>query len=375
MAGPVPILLMVRELAVGGGCERDLTKLALTIDRRKFSPHVACFHEGWRAGEIRASGVPVVCFAVRSFRNRSALAGLAHFKRYTRQHAIRLVHAYDLPTSIFASVAGRFSGLPAIVTSHLGHRDLFPSQDRLLAKLADRLSHRVVVNCEAMRRNLTIHEGVPARKLFLSHNGFMPEVFHPTPAHQPRWRPPQFTPADLIIGSVCVLRREKNIQLLLRSFADLRQLHPTLPLKLLIVGSGALEYELLALAQELGIASRTTFEPARQDVEKWYRAMDIFVLPSFSEAFPNAVLEALASGCATIATDVGGIPELVVEGDTGLLFPNRDQPALTAQLNRLVVDPSLRERLAANGARVALSRFTMQQYCERMEAFYTSLLS
>ena len=101
---------------------------------------------------------------------------------------------------------------------------------------------------------------------------------------------PQFAPADLIIGTVCVLRLEKNIPLLLRAFANLRRQHPGLPLKLLIVGSGALEHELPALALQLGIADQTTFEPARKDIERWYHAMDVFVLPSFSEAFPNAVL-------------------------------------------------------------------------------------
>ena len=93
---PTPILLMVRELAVGGGCERDLTKLALTIDRQKFAPHVACFHEGYRADELRAAGVPVTRFDVHSFRDRSALSGIAQFRRYTHQHGIRLVHAKRL---------------------------------------------------------------------------------------------------------------------------------------------------------------------------------------------------------------------------------------------------------------------------------------
>ena len=365
---PEPILLMVRELAVGGGCERDLTKLALTIDRQKFTPHVACFHEGYRADEIRAAGLPVTRFPVRSFRDRSFVTGMVQFQRYTRQHRIRLVHAYDLPTSIFASAAGRWSRLPAIVSSHLGHRDLFPRKDRLLAKMADRLSHRIVVNCEAMRHNLTHLEGVPPAKIFLSHNGFMPEVFHPAP---PAWRPPQFTPQDLIIGSVCVLRHEKNLPLLLRSFRELS--HPSL--KLLIVGSGALEQELKALANELGIAARTHFEPARQDVERWYRAMDIFVLPSYSEAFPNAVLEAMASGCATVASAVGGIPELITEGENGLLFTNQDQPHLTRQLTRLLNDPALRQRLARNAAQATLANFTMRHYCQRMEAFYTGLLA
>ncbi len=372
---PEPILLMVRELAVGGGCERDLTKLALTIDRTRFEPHVACFHEGYRAEEIRAAGVPVSRFNVRSFRDRSLFTGISQYRRYVTEKGIRLVHAYDLPTSIFVSIAGRLSRTPVIVTSHLGHRELVSTKDRMLGRLSDRLSHRIVVNCDAMRQNLVQDENVAERKIFLSYNGFMPSVFHPARSPQERWRPPQFTPQDLLIGTVCVLRLEKNIPLLLRSFADLRRMQPSVPLKLLVVGSGALEQELQVLAAELGIAADTTFVPARQDVERWYRALDIFVLPSFSEAFPNAVLEAMASGCATVATRVGGIPELITHGETGLLFENRSQSDLTAQLHRLVGDPALRAQLGANASHLTLSRFTMQHYCDRMETFYSDLLS
>jgi len=372
MTLPVPILLLARQLALGG-CERDLTKLALTIDRRKFSPHVACFHEGFRAAEIRSSGVPVTRFDISSFHDLSTLTGLTQFKTYVRQHAIRLVHAYDLPTSIFAASAGRYSRLPAIVTSNLGHRELFSRKVRFLAQLSDRLAHRIVVNCAAMRRHLIDDEQVPDSKIFVSHNGFMPEFFHPSRPNESPWRPPQFSPTDLILGTVCVLRPEKNIPLLMRSFADLRPQHPHL--KLLIVGSGSLDHELPALARQLGIDTHTHFEPARQDVERCYRALDIFALTSYSEAFPNGVLEAMASGCATVATRVGGIPELITDGETGFLFPNQDQATLTAKLQLLIADPVLRRRLAANAAQHALSRFTMQQYCQRMEAFYASLLS
>ena len=372
---PQPILLMVRELAVGGGCERDLSKLALTIDRKQFTPHVACFWDGARADEIRAAGVPVVRFNIRSYRDPTVISGARHFRSYLHEHRIRLVHAYDLPTSIFAAPAGRWSKTPAVVTSNLGHRELFPLKDRLLAKLSDRFSHRIVVNCEAMRRHLLDDEGVPANKIFLSHNGFMPETFHPAKDPQSRFRPPQFTPEDIVIGIVCVLRAEKNIPLLMQSFADLRRMRPNLKLKLLIVGSGALGQELAAKAVELGINGDTHFEPARMDIADWYRAMDVFVLPSYSEAFPNAVLEAMACGLATIATNVGGIPELITDSETGLLFPNRDQAALTAQLSRCVDDESFRRRLGANAAQSVLSRFTMEHYCARMEAFYGSLLA
>src|SRR5438093_4525815 len=93
---PCPVLLMVRELGIGG-CERDLTKIAKGLNRDLFEPHVGCFHsEGLRTEELRAGGIPIIRFPVRSFGSLSALTGALQMGRYLDRHAIRLVHAFDV---------------------------------------------------------------------------------------------------------------------------------------------------------------------------------------------------------------------------------------------------------------------------------------
>src|SRR6202030_2533352 len=102
-----PILLMVRELGIGG-CERDLTKLAKGLDRARFEPHVGCFQEnGLRSEELRAAGIPIVRFPVGSFGSWSALAGARQMGAYLRAHRIGLGHAFATPTDIFAAPAAR----------------------------------------------------------------------------------------------------------------------------------------------------------------------------------------------------------------------------------------------------------------------------
>src|SRR5947207_11914065 len=110
---------MVRELGIGG-CERDLTKIAKGLNRDLFEPHVGCFHsEGLRTEELRAGGIPIIRFPVRSFGSVSALTGALQMGRYLDRHGIRLVHAFDVPTVIFAVPVARAFRTPVVVAGQL----------------------------------------------------------------------------------------------------------------------------------------------------------------------------------------------------------------------------------------------------------------
>ena len=103
---PYPILLLARELGIGG-CERDLAKLALGLDRTKYIPHAGCFREGFRAPELREAGIPITLFPVTSFVNASLWKGAWALRTYVRRHGIVLVHGFDVPGSIFGGLVGR----------------------------------------------------------------------------------------------------------------------------------------------------------------------------------------------------------------------------------------------------------------------------
>ena len=364
---PYPVLLLARELGIGG-CERDLAKLALGLDRSKYIPHAGCFREGFRAPELREAGIPITLFPVTSFVNASLWQGAWALRSYVRRHGIVLVHGFDVPGSIFGGPAGRLWGLPAVVTSMLGSRDLMSAKERRMLRFSDRTAHRVMVNAEATRRHLIDDEGVPAEKIFVNHNGYDPAIFHP--GEVGARKPEALAGAELVIGIVCALRPEKNVSLLVEAFARVRR--PGV--KLLILGSGPLLPALQRQIAEGGLEADCILEPARPDVAGWFRAIDIFVLPSVSESFPNALLEAMASGCASVATRVGGIPELIDDGRNGLLFTNHSVEELAGCLERLITGADLRRRLGEAAAATALERFPISRYCRRMEDFYDSLL-
>ncbi len=371
-AKPWPVLLMVRELNLGG-CERDLTKIALGLDRTLFEPHVGCFHpEGFRMAELQAGGVPVVRFPVTSFGSLSAFTAASQLGDYMRRHRIRLFHAYDSPTVAWGVMAARFQGAPVVLSSQLSYRGLNANRlTQQLIRWSDRLVDRVVVNCEAMRRHLVDDEGLKTEKTYLCYNGVETEVFYP-PATSERERRPELEGASVVIGSVCALRREKRLDLILEAYARVKGLRPGV--KVVMVGSGVEREGLEQQAERLGIRSDVVFVPAQQDVASWLRSMDIFVLASESEAFSNALLEALACGCAPIGSSVGGTPEQIVDGERGFIFPSQDVAALADKLKRLILDDGLRKSFGLRSAEFARTELSMGRACERMGGLYRSLI-
>ena len=192
--------------------------------------------------------------------------------------------------------------------------------------------------------------------------------FAPDPSRRTRGR--------VTIGIVKSLAPKYGVDLLLRAFAGLvadadvtRQLSDEL--RLLIVGDGPQRAELEALARELGIAPRAEFAGAvaHADVPAWLNRLDIYAAPSRldSESFGVAVIEASACALPVVVSDVGGLPEVVRDGETGLIVPRDDVPALQAALKRLVLDAALRERLGQRGRAHVASDYEWGHCVDLME--------
>jgi glycosyltransferase involved in cell wall biosynthesis len=182
-----------------------------------------------------------------------------------------------------------------------------------------------------------------------------------------------YGPADLLF--ICVARffPQKNHKLLLESFAQSQA--AKLPhAHLLLAGDGSLEQETRELAQALGIAHRVRFLGRRSDIRALLGASDAFVLGSLWEGNPLSVMEAMAAGLPIAVTAVGGVPELAIQGVSGLIVPPANAAALAGAINQLTADPALRQRLGAAAALRALARFDHRQMALAYESLYESLL-
>lgn len=367
----IDVLLMCRTLHAGG-TERQLTKIAVALDRSRFRPHVACFRtggdDGFYAPELHAAGVHLTELPVRSFKSWSAVRGYLELRDYVRRNQIRLVHTFDVPLNIFGVPGARLAGVPVVLSSQRAHRGLTPGVRDLMLRISDRLSDGAVVNCVAMRDHLIRDYHLPPERVHLCYNGIDTDVFHP----HPRRRMPGLENKSLVIGVVCVLRAEKNLRVLLEAFSQVRRLHEGL--QLVVAGDGPERANLEQQSRELGLGSDCLFAGAVRESASWMRSIDVFVLPSVSEALSNSLMEAMACGCAPIASRVGGNPELVEPDINGFLFDKSDVGELARCLQRLIDSPDLRRRFAEQSVRAVEERFSLCASARRMASIYEQVL-
>ena len=359
---PARILLMARELNLGG-TERQLAETARSLDRARFDPHVGVFYPGGvRYDELRAAGVPLLEVPVRSFRKPSVLSAAAGLVRYIRRERIALVHTFDPPLNAFGIPAARLAGGVRILASARGSRQLVSPAMRRWLRWTDRVADGVVVNCLAMQQEIIADNGVAPSRIHLCYNALDTGIFFPN----------RVSNQAPVIGCVCAQRVEKGIDTLLRAFARLPRDGPHA--ELLLVGDGPARAAIEALAASLGLGSRIRFEPGTNDVVPWLQRIDIFVLPSRSEALSNSLMEAMACGCTPVASRAGGNPELIANEENGLLFPVGDDEELANSLARLLGDEALRRRLASAAATRIAGEFSLAAAARRMGEIYEAVL-
>ena len=357
---------MVRELG-SGGIERDVTKLAISLDRSRFTPYVATYQpNGVRHDELKRAEVPVIHLQISSFKSPKLISTAVEFGRFIRKQRIGIVHAFD-STAVFGVPLARFLRVPVVLASTLGHRALLDRKTRKQFQFTDRLVDAIVVNCNAMRDHLIKDFSIKSDHIELCYNGVDTSEFHPVAVAKPNC-----AAAKLVIGTVCVLRPEKGIEILQEAFA---KIHRSLPqTRLVIVGSGPELEKIKRNSARLSIEADCMVMPAVSEVAPFLRAIDIFVSSSYSEAFSNSILEAMASGCCVVGSRVGGTPELITDRESGLLFTAGDAEELGQRLVELIQDPALRRALGNRAADFAAKQLNMEIAARRTMEIYDDVL-
>jgi glycosyltransferase involved in cell wall biosynthesis len=325
------------------------------------------YARGIRVPQLQAAGIPILELPVRGLLSRSWLAGARALRRYVREHRIELLHTFDAPMDMVAIPIGWASRVPVLVKSHLWYRRPLPRTHKLWLAATDRMVDAIVVNSRAVQSELVDDHGISPDATSLCYNGVDSREFHPADAGQ------RSTSHSVTIGAVCALREEKRLDVLLEAFARLRR--EGVEARLLLVGGGPMLGRLQDLRRSLQIEAASEFHPTTSDVASWLRQIDIFVLSSDTESFPNALLEAMACGCCVVASRVGGVPELVRHATNGLLFEAGDVNQLVAHLRTVASDAGLRRTLGAAAERTARDDFSIERNVQCTVGLYERLLS
>ncbi|NLF29963.1 MAG: glycosyltransferase family 4 protein [Planctomycetes bacterium] len=363
-----PRVLHVRTVkGNGGGPEKTLLRGAVHL--RRLGVHAEALylldaHTPSDALIERASRSELTVHVVRE---RSALdpAGPGALARLIRTGRFDIIHTHDYKANALARMlmaAGRYR---IVATAHgynqtTRREGAYYALERMILRRAD------AVICPSRRlADLLADSGVSPERLHVIHNGIELDQW-PFRPRGVRKDPP----VVLYVGR---LSREKNVQALLQAAAMLRRRGAALRLR--IAGQGPAEEELAELAGQLGLDGQIEWLGWRADVSDLLAGADLFVNPSTTEAMPNSVLEALATGTPVVATDAGATDELVLHERTGLLIPPGDVGALAEALGRLLADADLGRALAWQGRSHVEEHFDFARRMAHVVALYRGVLA
>ncbi len=292
-----------------------------------------------------------------------------------KRERIDLVHCHMAMGTLCALPAARLAGALIIETCH--GREFWREGKRVkgsfwVDRQASRFVDKYIAVSDATAGHLRKAKGISAGKIVVIHNGRdLTRLRPPTPQETAEARVDLglgSEPTVLLLGRIA---REKGHALLIEAVKMLDSRWPSLIA--IFAGIGPLEAEVRALCDAAGIRDRVRFLGYRQDLQRVMAAADLVALPSISEGLPLAAIEAFAAARPIVATPVGGTPEIVLDGQTGLLIPSGNPAALAEAMDRLLSDPGLALRLGTNGRTLVEQHFDVRAQIEQTVALYRDL--
>ena len=363
------VMLVTVGLGVGG-TETQILELATRLDRTRFDVLVCGLKKDRAvAEELRERGVRALTL---DGAGKGDLRVLYRLARLVRDERPDIIHAFLGVANLAASLVGRLSGVPVIIWSYRDVEVWKTKAHWMVDRMGARWADAVTCCSDAVRRFVLARLNGPPSNLLTIHNGINIEAFdRPHAASRPELN---LRDGGFVIGTVSRLDEpKKGLTVLLRALADVARRDGMPAWQGLLVGDGPARDRLRRLAEELGLQGRVVFAGMRRDVASVLPAMDLFVCPSLYEGFGIAIVEAMAAGRPVIASAVGGIPEIVVHGDTGLLVPPGDAAALADAIAALLAHPDLARAMGLRGRARAQERFSVETAVRRHQQLYESL--
>ena len=352
-----------------GGDPRRVQTLAVGLDRTRYEVRILSATRGGSLAEVIAqSGIPVEDLGVRS---KGDLGCAFRLWRYLRRTRPTILHAFNFHAGLLARVVGKAAArVPVVIYSEasteLAKRPARIRTDAWTARWAD----AVYVNAAAIGRVLARREGIPVTQIWTVPTGVDVARFAPRPVDENLRSRLGLEQAYRAVVNVGRLAAYKGQEFLIRAMPEVLRAEPRA--RLVLVGDGPRRTEFEGLAATLGVAGRVILAGEHYDVAPILAGADLFVLPSTEEGLPHALLEAMAMGVPSVATAVGGVPELV-EG-CGVLVPPGDPGALA----RAILDLLGNRDRALGWARAGRDRvcrsYSLDRMVEATDAMYRALL-
>lgn len=383
--GPESIrLLKVMTGFFTGGTELQVLNLARGLDRSQFDLAFACLEkEGDHLKSFEALGAPMTEFRIKRLYHPQCFLQQWRFAALLREQRTQIMHSYNFYSNVFAVPAARLAGVPVVLASVRDRGVYLSAAQKKLQRWALGLADQVLVNADSIRDWL-LEQGLRGDRISVIKNGIdlsrYPDIRAPSGVRQELG----ISESSPIVILMARLDPQKGIEDFIRAVALVAPKYPDA--RFLIVGAtlqctdGLVSEEtdyrdvMRALVQSLGVAESVIFTGHRDDTADLLAESAISVLPSLSEGLSNTLLESMAAGLPTIATDVGGNPELVREGINGKLVPVKSPEALANAIESLLADPQQREKLGARARLVAREEHSLAGAVAKTQRLYLEQL-
>lgn len=352
-----------------GGTEQYLKLLCRHLNPGMFHATVGAFSDDGPFVPETAQKPAIFPFG-RFYKIPQNIIVLLDLIKYIRRERFHLLYSTHYQTNVYLSIASLFCQGSVFIS---GYRGLYPNHgkiDSLFNRFITARSRKIIVNSNASGRVLRERTGTALDKIRVIHNGRFEKEGYPRVRQAETGRLQTLRErcrSKTIIGTVGRLQDIKGQRFLIEAFSRLCRRHENA--RLLIVGDGEERKSLEKLAATLCVSDKVHFTGYILDVGPVLDLLDLFVLPSESESFPNALLEAMDRGLACIATHVGGIPEIIEDSVNGILVPPCNPEAIYEETDRLLVHEQLRISIARNAKKTAQG-FTVENMVKQVEAVF-----
>lgn len=347
-----------------GGAESILISLVEGLDKDRYRSVVCLLSDGWLKVELEKRRIETVVIPQpHSF----DVLWLFRAYRLLKDRGIHVMHSHEFATNVYASVLSSLTGVPVVATAHGKNYYGDKWRRRAAYRFVARQSTMVAVSAD-LKRFLMERIGIPASDIRVVHNGIDLSRYVVREGNNDVKAELGISAGQRVIGTVGNLFAVKGQTYLLKACKTVAGEFPTFVL--LIAGEGDQLDLLREEASVLGISGNVKFLGFRDDVPSLLQAMDVFVLPSLSEGLPLSVLEALALEKPIVATNVGGVPEIMEDGVTGYLVPPRNPDVLSEKIRLVLRNPDMAAELGRAGRKRVEKAFSLKQMIQEYQLLY-----
>lgn len=359
-----------------GGAERMTLAIMQKFDRSEFDLRACALQVKQGnpvAAELERLGIPVDLLHIPNLRHPRNLPKII---RYVKEHKPDIIHTQLEFANVFGNIAAAILGIPSVATLHtLGAPQKGTEYWRSQIEWASLryFCTRVISVSESASRHHIKYGNIPPKKMVTLYNGIELENFDPKHKHGSDIRASLGIPNDsFVMLTVAVLREPKGIQFMIEAMPQIVAGAPNA--HYLIVGEGDHGEKLRELSRSLGVEKHITFAGQRNDIPDVLAAGDLFVLPTLIDALPTVLIEAMAARKAIVASNVGGVPEIVEHEKNGILVEPGKPHQLVEGCLRLIRQNEVREAMAEAGFQIAHSKFNIENQVRTISNMYEELI-